>query len=113
MSDVARWANTARATVWAKVARDDWTGAESWAAPRLIWCDYSAKAMPMTAASGEAFVSRQVIYTEDPDVKPGDMVLIGVSGLSDPVKAMAEPVRSVTRYGDTFSRAADDYIVAT
>lgn len=67
----------------------------------------------MTDATGQEFVSRQVLYTERATIQPGDMVLIGAHAGADPVIAGAAEVRSVTRYADTFDLVADDYMIAT
>ena len=47
------------------------------------------------------------------DIKRGDWVLIGTSALADPVAAGAREVRAVERFGDTFERTADDYLIGT
>lgn len=113
MSAAASWANTAKATHWARLGRDDWTGAQGWAAPVVFACDYGAKSVPMTDVGGQAFISRQQLYTEYPSVNGGDMVLLGEHTNPDPVAESAWLVRSVTRWGDTFDRVADDYLVAS
>lgn len=113
MSSAAAWSYTATATLWPLVGRDDWTGAILYGPPSEFACDYSAKAEQRTDARGQAFVTRQVVYTERDDVKPGDMLLIGASTEPDPVLAGAFEVRAVQRNADTFERLADDFEVLT
>lgn len=113
MSAAASWSYTSRATVWALLGRDDWTGLITYGAPVVIACDYSAESIRMTDAKGVEFTTRQVIHTEHDEFKQGDMVLIGVSALADPVAAGAFEVRAVTRYADTFDNVADDFKVMT
>lgn len=113
MSAVARWSYTATATFWPLQARGDWDGDRTFGAPVVISCDYSAKAQRATDAKGLEFTTRQVIYTERADIKPGDMVLIGEHAGADPVAAGAHEVRAVQRDADTFGRAADDFTVMT
>jgi hypothetical protein len=113
MSAAAAWANTATATLWVSLGRDDWTGVESWGPPQSVSCDYSAKAERRTDALGVEFTTRQIIYTERADIKQGDRILIGESAALDPIAAGALEVRAVTRHADTFDRLADDYEVTT
>ena len=113
MSAAAAWSYTSTATHWAQVGFDDWTGARTWSAPVVFFCDYTAKIQTLTDANGQEFVSRQVLYTERATVQPGDMVLIGIHAGTDPVAAGAAEVRSVTRYADTFDLVADDYMIAS
>ena len=111
MSSTARWANTAKATLWARLSRDGWTGAQAFAAPVVIDCDYSGKAQQMRDNAGVEFVASLVIYTEHEGIKMGDRVALGVSVLADPIAAGAREVRGVIRHADTFERLADDYEV--
>jgi hypothetical protein len=111
MSAAARWSYTATATVWPLLSRDDWAGARAFGAPVAIACDYSGKAMQATDAKGLAFTTGLVIYTERDDIKPGDMVLIGLHAGADPVAAGAREVRAVQRDADTFDRQVDDFTV--
>ena len=119
MSAAAAWANTATATLWPLLGRDDWSGALSFGPPVPFACDYSAKAERATDGlvlqGGESveFVARLMLYTERADIKRGDRVLIGTSTLADPIAAGAHEVRAVQRYGDTFDRRVDDYTVMT
>lgn len=113
MSAAARWSYTATATVWPLLSRDDWAGARSFGAPVPIACDYAAKVQRATDATGQEFTTRQVLYTERADIKPGDMVLIGTHVGADPVAAGAHEVRAVQRDADTFDRLADDFTVMT
>ena len=113
MSASANWSYTSTATHWAQAGFDDWTGVKTWAAPVVFDCDYKAEAKTMTDINGNEFVSRQVLYTERSDIRPGDMVLIGTHAGADPVAAGAAEVRSVTRYADTFDLVADDFMIAT
>lgn len=113
MSASAAWSYTSTATHWAQAGFDDWTGVKTWAAPVTFACDYKGEAKTMTDATGQEFVSRQVLYTERSAIQPGDMVLIGSHAGADPVAAGAAEVRSVTRYADTFDLSADDFVIAT
>ena len=113
MSAAARWSYTATATVWPLLSRDDWAGVRSFGAPVSIACDYAAKVQRATDAEGQEFTTRQVLYTERSDIKPGDMVLIGTHAGADPVAAGAHEVRAVQRDADTFDRVADDFTVMT
>ena len=117
MSAAASWSYTAKATHWAATGKDDWTGAQVFAAPVVFACDYSAAEVRTSDAGGVSdsveLGYRQVIYTEYSKVKQGDYVLIGASAQADPAAAGAQPVRSVGREADTLDRIADDYKIAT
>jgi len=113
MSSAASWSYTARATLWPWLGRDDWSRVETFGPPQAFDCDYTAESKRMTDAKGVEFTTRQMIYTERADIKQGDRVLIGESAEASPITAGALEVRVVTRYGDTFDRAADDFLVVT
>jgi len=113
MSAVAAWSLTATATLWALSQRDAWSGAPVFDAPVQIACDYASDARLMRDSLGDEFTTREVIYTERADIKPGDRILIGASTAADPIAAGAREVRAVKRDADTFGRAADDYTVGT
>ena len=113
MSAAANWSYTAKATHWANLGRDDWSGVPTFSSPVVFYCDYSAKTERRTDANGVEFVTRQVIFTEFADAKQGDYVLIGESAELDPVTAGALEVRAITRHADTFDRVADDFEIAT
>lgn len=113
MSAAARWALTSKATYWPLTGRDDWTGVNTYGAPVVIACDYSAESVRMTDAKGVEFTTRQIIHTEESAIKQGDMIVIGESSESSPLTAGAFEVRAVTRYADTFSNEADDFKIAT
>ncbi|MFD2756386.1 hypothetical protein [Comamonas terrae] len=113
MSASASWSYTAKATLWPLLGRDDWAGQDAFGAPVAFDCDYSAKAERRVNARGVEFVTRQLIYTEFAQAKQGDFVLIGESTATDPVAAGALEIRAITRYADTFDRAADDFEIAT
>lgn len=113
MSSLANWSYTAKATLWPRTGRDDWSAVATFGAPVSIDCDYSAEAVRMTDDRGVEFTTRQILFTERADIKQGDMVLIGVSALADPIAAGAFEVRSVKRDADTFERLADDFKVFT
>lgn len=119
MSASAAWSYTAKATHWALLGRDDWSGQLSFAPPVLFDCDYKSEAVRSSDAGGTSpdtgveLALRQVIYTEHSTVKQGDYVLIGESTLMDPLAAGAAEVRTVVRDADTFQREADDYRILT
>lgn len=119
MSAAANWSYTAKATHWASLGRDDWSGALTFAAPVFFDCDYKAEAVRSADAGGTSpsngieLALRQVIYTEFSAVKQGDYVLIGESSIADPIAAGAAEVRTVARDADTFDRVADDYRILT
>ncbi len=113
MSAAASWSYTAKATHWALLSRDDWTGQPIFAGPQVIDCDYGAKAERRTDAKGVEFVSRQQIFTEFAEAKQGDYILVGESSHADPISAGAHEVRAITRHADTFDRLADDFEIAT
>ena len=113
MSAASAWAYTSKATHWARLSRDDWTGVQAWSAPVVFACDYKAESARMTNADGIEFTSKQQIYTERASIAQGDMVLIGAHTTASPIDAGAHEVRSVMRYADTFDGLADDYMVAT
>jgi hypothetical protein len=112
MSSLANWSYTSTATHWKRLSFDSWSRVGVYGAAVAFSCDYEAKAMRMTDANGQEFTSRQVLYTEFPDIEPGDMVLIGTH-TGDPVAAKAQEVRSVLRIADTFENLADDFEVVT
>lgn len=111
MSSAARWSYTAKATLWALQSRDGWTGAQVFAAPAVIDCDYSTKAERLRDSTGDEYTASLVIYTERSGIKPGDRLLIGASAATDPIAAGARKVRSILRQADVFDRAADDFEV--
>lgn len=119
MSAAANWSYTAKATHWASLGRDDWTGLPSFAAPVVFSCDYKAEAVRSADAGGTSpstgveLALRQVIYTEYSVVKQGDYVWIGESALLEPFAAGAAEVRTVVRDADTFDRLTDDYRILT
>jgi glutaredoxin len=114
MSAAANWSYTARATLWPRTGRDGWRGRAAFGAPVAIACDYKSEARRMVDSTGIEFVTRHLIYTEHAAAKRGDYVLIGDSTDADPtVVDGAEEVKAVTRYGDTFDRQFDDYVIAT
>ncbi len=113
MSAASSWSYTAKATHWALLGRDDWSGQLTFAPPVVIDCDYGAKAERRTDAKGVEFVSRQQIFTEFADAKQGDYILIGKSGEENPITAGAHEIRAITRHADTFDRLADDFEIAT
>lgn len=119
MSAAANWSYTAKATHWASLGRDDWTGVPAFAAPVVFDCDYKAESVRSTDAGGSSpsngieLALRQVIYTEYSAAKQGDFVLIGKSAVLDPFAAGAAEVRTVVRDADTFDRLTDDYRILT
>lgn len=113
MSSAAAWANTAVATLWPLIAHAEWDGAASFGMPVSFECDYQGKTMLAKNSAGREFTSTQQIYTERADIKEGDRVLIGLSTEVDPVAAGASEVKGITRYGDTFERLTDDYVIHT
>ena len=114
MSAASAWANTATATLWARQSRDGWTGGAQWAAPVQIECDYLSKAETRRSANGKEFTTAMRIYTEHASAKRGDFVLIGESAAADPTRvAGAREVMDIGRFGDTFDRQADDYVLYT
>lgn len=113
MSAASSWSYTAKATVWPRNARADWSGVSSYGAPEVFDCDYTAESQRMTDAKGIEFTTRQIVFTEREDIKQGDMLLIGESVLADPKAAGAFEVRLVGRFADTFDRLHDDYRVVT
>ncbi len=112
MSSAAAWSYTAKATHWPRTGRDGRTGLETFGPPVVFLCDYSAKAERMTDSKGVEFVSRQTIYTEKADIKPGDRVLLGEHA-GDALAAGGLEVRAVNRDADTFERLADDFKVVS
>lgn len=113
MSSAAAWANTAVATHWPLISAPEWDGASQFGPPMPFACDYKGANKLATNSSGREFVSRLQIYTERADIKEGDRVIIGWTTEPDPAKAGAFEVKAVTRYGDTFERLTDDYVVMT
>lgn len=119
MSAAANWSYTAKATHWASLGRDDWTGLPAFAEPVVFDCDYKAEAVRSADAGGSSpstgveLALRQVIYTELSTVKQGDYVLIGESSIANPIAAGAAEVRTVVRDADTFDRLADDFRIMT
>ncbi|WP_249333860.1 hypothetical protein [Comamonas brasiliensis] len=119
MSASAAWSYTAKATHWALLGRDDWSGQLAFAPPVTFDCDYKSEAVRSSVAGGTSpatgveLALRHVIYTEYSAVKQGDYVLIGESPLPDPLAAGAVEVRTVVRDADTFERMADDFRILT
>lgn len=113
MSSAAAWSYTAKATLWPQLSRHASTRAAVFGLPEYIDCDYGAESAPMTSAGGDPVAVNQVIYTERGDIKPGDMILIGISTETNPVAAGAREVRAKERFADTLDRIADDYKYGT
>ena len=111
MSAAAAWSFTATATLWALQSRDGWSGAQGFAAPAAVRCDYQAKAQTRIDSKGREYVSRLVLYTDRPGIKQGDRIMLGTSTVADPLAAGADEVRDVVRFADVFDRVADDYEV--
>lgn len=112
MSSASSWSYTAKATHWPRLGRDGRTGLDTFGPPAVFLCDYSAKAESMPDSKGVEFVSRQTIYTEKADIKPGDRVLLGEHA-GDALAAGGLEVRAVNRDADTFERMADDFRVVS
>ena len=114
MSAAASWSYTSTATHWARVSRDDRTGAATFAAPVAFACDYSAEARTMVDQLGREFTSRLTLHTERSSIARGDFVAIGASSAADPNTVEgAQEVLMVGRDADTFDGRADDYRVVT
>lgn len=113
MSSAASWANTAIATLWPLLGRDDRTGAQTFGMPVSFPCDYSAKAERITNSRGVELTTRQTVYTEFSEAKEGDRLLIGESLEANPIEAGALDVVATMRYSDTFDRVADDFVIYT
>lgn len=113
ISSVAKWAYTARATVWPFIEAADWGGVKTFGPPEYFDCGYASKSERMTDSKGVEFSCKQVVYTERADIKQQDMLLIGEIDLLDPIAAGAVEVRVVTRDQDVFEGVADDYTVWT
>lgn len=102
----ASWSYKQTATLWRRASRDDWTGAQTFAAPVWFLCDYTIEARKMRDAKGEEFVTRMVVFTSLPNISRGDRIKIGALTDADPIAADAEEVRSVMGYADTFKAEA-------
>jgi hypothetical protein len=113
MSSAARWANTAKATLWPATSGAAWDGSASFGDPVVIDCDYSSEAKVMVDANGEQFTSALSVFTEHAAGKFGDMLAIGDHSSSPTPTAGARAVRAVKRDADTFAREADDFTLIT
>jgi hypothetical protein len=108
------WSYRQTATLWRLAATAEWGGQTTYTLAGQFLCDHSAESRRMASASGDEFVSRLLIYTSLPDIKQGDMVLVGVSELADPFAAGAQEVRAVASWADTFkAEGSPDFRIAT
>lgn len=112
MSAAASWSYTARATLWPRTGRDDWTGQATYGTPRPVACDYTTEIKIRRGANGDEFGTSLILYTETADIKLGDRIKLGTNLAADPIAEGALEVRSVIRQADVFDRVADDYEVA-
>ena len=113
ISNAASWSFTAKITIWHKTTTEDWTGAVTFAAPVVFMGDYSAQSERMVSASGNDFVSKQIIYTEYNLAKEGDIVKVGEHTALDPYSVGAQDVLLVLEYSDTLERLKSDYKLVT
>lgn len=119
MSNVANWSYTAPCTIWRNLGFAENGDSLGWSDPETIMADYQGglSASPTTSAGigglGVEILVKNTFWTEYPDAKRGDYILIGVSTDADPINAGADEVMQVIRYADTFERTADDYAILT
>lgn len=111
MSSIARWHQTAKATIW-PLADTDRYGKPTFGAPVVIDCDYGSTSKRKSNTIGNEIVVKLYFWTEYASAKEGDMIAIGEHANLSPIDD-ADEIVSVERDADTFDRLTDDYTLAT
>lgn len=76
MSSLSRWTYTNTATVYPFEGEDLYNGGTLFGTPYEIACTWETGGKMLRDASGDEFVSRMVIYTEDPRPKARDQIVL-------------------------------------
>lgn len=112
MSSIARWSYKAKAIVRPFVSMDDWTGATIYGDEYEIACNWTAEAEQVREAGGQSgargveFISKHIIYTEDPRPKYLDLIAFdGSDGW--------EEIRSITAWDMAMFGDVPDYKLVT
>jgi len=113
MSAAANWSYTSIATYWKRLGLAENGDDLGFAEPVQIMCDYGGDATAKIGDIGVEINVKNTFWTEFPDAKKGDYILIGPSSTPRPTYAGADEVMHVIRYADTFDRIADDYAIIT
>lgn len=106
MSNTANWSYANQATVRPFVNIDLMTGQSVYGEPFTIACTWIAEAQQMRDGNGAEFVSRYLIFTEDPRPKYLDMIQL--RGHDE-----WQEVRAVTEWDMSFFGEIPDYRLAT
>lgn len=106
MSTTANWTYTNTATVEPFLDEDLFNGGVTYGEPFEIACTWITKSEQRQDEQGDEFVSRHVIYTEDPRPKYRDRITL--SGA-----ATAEVIRAVTGYDMSFFGESPDFELVT
>lgn len=76
-------------------------------------CDYGGGLSARIGNIGTEIVVKNTFWSEYPEAKKGDYLLIGESSEVDPMAAGVDEVMQAIRYADTFERLTDDWAIIT
>lgn len=74
MSSLSRWTYTNTATVYPFTGEDQFNGGVTFGAPFTIACTWTAKAELRKDPNGSEFITRNIVWTEDPRPKFRDKI---------------------------------------
>lgn len=107
MSSIARFTYVNELVVKPFLAYDSLSGVTTYGPEYTIMCDFQSSSEQAVSNDGAEFISRHIIYTEDPRLKFLDKVLLPVAG------ALWEQVRSHTMWPMGAFNDTPDYKAVT
>lgn len=113
LSKTARWAYTAKCTIWRDLGTAENGDDLGWSEPEIFMCEYQGGLSAKIGNIGTEITAKNTFWTELSTASIGDYVLIGVSDNPEPLDAGADRVMTVLRYADSFYRQADDFAIIT
>lgn len=106
MSSIARWSYANTAMIKPFLGRDTWSGAATYGEQYEIACNWIAKSEQTRSDAGEEFISRHIVYHEDPRPKFLDQVLLNGA-------TQWEEVRSLTEWDMAMFNDSSDFMMVT
>lgn len=106
MSETANWSYANEATIKPFISIDMMTGESVYGDSYTVACTWTAEAQQMRDSNGAEFVSRYLIFTEDP--RPKYLDLIQLAGHDQ-----WQEVRAVTEWDMSFFDEVPDFRLAT
>lgn len=106
MSETSRWVYTNVAIVKPFSHIEDWSGEVKYDEPYEIACTWTAEATQQRDSKGAEFVSKNIIFTEDPRPKYLDMIQLGGVG-------EFQEIRAVTDWDMSFFGETPDFKLVT